>query len=139
MSGTEPDSDSRMPNTALDKDREDKTRSELRGTIAKRVGARTQWGTPLDKDTLNSVYAYLSGGFHVPPSALNKPEHPDFEDRKAVLIAVVSEARILGAHNSGDWRGEREYLPSQLRRAELAALLTEMGKRGDQRGWLDDE
>jgi hypothetical protein len=124
-----------MPATPLDHDVEDRSVPALRGSVAKRAGTRTNWQTPLDKETLNSTYAHLTGGFYVPKAALHKPSHPMYADRKEILVNVASEARVLSSHNSEDWRGERRFLPDQLRRAELLALVEEMSDRGDQREW----
>lgn len=85
-----------MPPSRLDKDREDKTRAELRGTIAREAGKRTRWDTPLDKETLNTVYAYLTGEYVVPKRALYKPDHPDHESRRVIALYVAEEVRLWG-------------------------------------------
>jgi len=127
--------ESGVPASPLDKDRSEQVVAELRGVVARKTGVRTDWSTPLDKETLNSVYAYLSGEFAVPKTALHKPQHPDFEDREHILWAVVSAAGIGGPED--DWSQSTEYTPNSLRKDELKELIAAMNERGDRRDWAN--
>lgn len=116
---------------------------ELRLAIARRAGTRTTDSCGLDKNTLNSVYAYLTGEFYLPRYTYHRPEHPEFVSRKKVLYAVAHEAEVdtLGADVAededveSDWARPLEAAPRELRRADLYDLLTEMKQRDDQREW----
>lgn len=122
-----------VPASPLDKPVEEQTVAELRGTIARKAGKRTNWSTPLDKPTLNSVYAYLTGEFYTPKRALHDPDHYHFEPRAALLVGVVHEAGI--GEPEDEWSFSRADQPDALRKPELRALHREMSERGDQRDW----
>lgn len=123
------DSKPRMPPTPLDKNYDDMTARELRGSIAREVGKNANWDSALTKDTLNSVYAALTGEYFVPKRDLNRPDAPDYHPRKTILRGVVYEAQI-GTPVDGWSVGDGQ--PSQLRRDELQALREEMADRGNQ-------
>lgn len=115
------------------------TRADLRHKIAVKVGVLENPETPLSKKTLNSVYAWLTGEFHYPREARNRPDHPDFVPRQRVLEAVVYEAG-LGEPQDRWSRGNNARLPDGLRKHELYGLMQEMYERADQRDeWYGDQ
>lgn len=118
-----------MPETPLDRDYDDMTASHLRGSIAVEVGKNTNWDTHLTKDTLNSVYAALTGEYAVPKRDLHRPNSPEFRDRRTILRMVVVEAGIGSPED--EWSVPEDE-PSHLRRDELQTLREEMADRGNQ-------
>lgn len=122
-----------IPDSPLDKPRSEMNRAELRGKIARRAAVTTNWATPLDWNTLNSVYAYLTGEFYVPKSASHRPNHPDYKPRDDILLAVVHEAEI--GELSDEWSAAVDGQPQGLRKDELLELDRTMADRGDQRDW----
>jgi hypothetical protein len=114
---------------------EEMTNAARRGRIAHIVGTKTYWETPLDKRTLNSVHAYLTGEFYTPPAALNTPDSPDFEPRADIMAAVVAESDIADPEL---WAGEGGPAPRGFRSHELVALIEELNERGDNRSWTND-
>lgn len=125
-----------IPTSPLDKPVGEMTNAEKRGKIARLVGTKTYWPTALDKDTLNSVYAALTGEFHTPHRAMYRPDHPEFVSRNEMLFSVVIESDIGGTGD--DWGGPIEECPSMLRGEELEALIGVLRERGDQRAWTPD-
>lgn len=107
------------PAHPLSKDFEDMTRAQLRGYIAREAGKRTNWDTPFDRDTLNSIYAHFTGSYYVPKRVLHKPHHPDWAPRKDILHGVVMETPI--GEPEDEW-GTPGSIPDQLRRDELQTL-----------------
>lgn len=121
---------------SLDGDTSDLTRSDLRQKIAAYAGHRPRPDTPLGKETLNSVYAYLTGEFYYPPAAANRPDHVDFSSRKDVLVAVVYNSGI--GEEADEWSrsvNKQEDMPDALRRDELLTLAEKMKDTKDQRDW----
>jgi hypothetical protein len=115
---------------------EEMTNAARRGRIAHIVGCKTNWESPLDKRTLNSVHAYLTGEFYTPPGALNTPESPDFEPRADIMVAVAAEADIADPES---WAVDGEStMPKGFRSHELVALIEELKERGDRRSWTND-
>jgi len=127
---------STMPETPLDQPVGEMTNATKRGRIAKIVGTKTDWDTPLDKRTLNSVYAYLTGGFAVPRRAMFKPDHGKFADRKELLVGVVYAAGIGQPEDS--WSPVVKESPDELRSDELEELIERLKEKGDQRDWTPD-
>jgi len=123
-----------IPGEALDQPIEEMMNATKRGRVAKIVGAKTNWHTPLDKRTLNSVYAYLTGGFAVPRRALFKPDHSEYADRKELLIGVVYSASI--GHPEDRWSPVVSESPDQLRSDELEELIERLKETDDQRAWI---
>jgi len=119
----------------LDQSVEKMTNAAKRGRIAKLVGCKTSWDSPLDKRTLNSVYAYLTGEFFCPRAALHKPDDPRFESKTEIQVAICVEADI-GEPDRWIANGPRPT-PQGFRSAELAALIETLTERGDQRSWTD--
>lgn len=119
-----------MPESPLDKDVDDMRRWELRGKIAVLVGCNTNWRTPLSKSTLNSVYAYMTGEFHVQPARIH---HQDATPRSEILLSVVYAAGIGDPDDR--WTPTNGETPRELRRDELQKLYEVMSDRGDQRSW----
>lgn len=120
MSESDDKSGSAVPASPLDDDLEDMTRAQLRGYIAREVGKRTNWETPFDKDTLNSIHAYLTGSYYVSKRVLHKPDHPDWASRKAILCAVVFRSPI--GEPDDEWSQSEDSSPGELRWSELRTL-----------------
>lgn len=127
----------RMPTSPLDKPVPEMNRAELRGKIALKAGKRTNWSTPLDKGTLNAVYAYITGGYHTPKRALHRHDHSEFSPKEEILVAVVHECGI--GELDDDWSHTTEYTPDHLRRDELQSVYEKMQERGDQFHTSDGE
>lgn len=137
--------ESKFADLSLDKDYDEMNRAELRGSIVREVGKNREWHTPLTKDTLNSIIAYLTGRWYIPKKALNRPDHNDFATRQEVLEAVVWEVPISVMAETDDdgelededgldkWSHPELRSPDQLRRDELQELREEMSDRTDQR------
>lgn len=101
-------------------------RWELRGWIARYVGRRKQnLRTPMTMTTLNSVYAYLTGGFAVPPREINTEFSPG---RGHVKILVASEVGI------DDYPFEPN--PRPFRREELQSIAEKLVANSDKREWV---
>lgn len=139
--------ESKFADLSLDKEYGEMNRAELRGSIVREVGKNRYWHTPLTKDTLNSIFAYLTGRWYIPKKALRRPDHNDFASRQEVLEAVVWEVPIsvMAEHTDDDedvdededgldkWSHPELRSPDQLRRDELQELREEMSDRTDQR------
>ena len=127
-----------MANTAsLDGDTESLTIPDLRQKIAVQVGCRTQAHTPLDKSTLNSIYAYLTGEFAYPRRARHRVNHPAYCPRHEVLRGVVIEAG-LGEPEDG-WSASVAGNPRALRRDELLKLAEHLRDTEDKRTWMQED
>lgn len=110
---------------------EDMTAAELRTRIARDVGALTNPMTALDKGTLNSIYAYLTGEFYIPKSALDRYDSVRWKSRSEVLRAVLVEAGLDDIYARGP-----DYDPDYLRVEELRRLAAIIHNRTDQRDWV---
>lgn len=106
------------------------TRADLRQKIAVMAGCRTNADTPLDKGTLNSVHAYLTGEFYYPPDAEHKRDDPRWVDRHSVLVEVVHRSEV--GEPEDVWSGLEGEPPTELRRPELLTLAEQMD---DKREW----
>jgi len=119
-----------LPESPLDCPYGEMARFQLRGSIAVEAGKKTNWETPLTKETLNSVYAYLTGEYVIPKRALHNPDHPAFRPRQYILSTVVFEAAI--GEPQDEWSPVGGSQPTELRRDELQTLREEMDSRGNQ-------
>ena len=123
------------------KDVDDLTRAELRLAIQAKAGKRGKSHTPLTKETLNSVYAALTGEYSVEPRYLHRPDTEEFKPAHIVLDNVVIEAGIADGPDDPRWGGgSYAEMPDQLNLDELRQLYEEMQKRGNQmvKGMMGD-
>ena len=113
---------------------DDPTCWQLRSAIAARVGRRQAMYSNLNKGTLNSVHAYLTGSFAVPKQVVNRPDAPDWQPRTVVLNAVVWVADLDPSGVNYQPYGKRR--PNQLRKSGLKQLAHTMYAQDDSRDWL---
>jgi len=140
MSMLEADQTTHDPETPI----EQKTRRELRVALARTVGARNKPKSSLTKPTLNSLYAYKTGEFYIPPVALQRPQHAEFA-RRFELVHAVGMAYDIGDEPEDDdevprWRElpdcvTRDEVPREFLRDELEELLGKVYDMDDQRDW----
>jgi len=122
--------ESKYAGLSLQKEYGEMTCAELRGSILRATGKTGRWRTPLTKDTLNSIYAYLTGEYVVSKLALDNPDHPEYHPRQYILTALVHEVPI--GEPRDEWSSTSGDQPSQLRRDELQTLREEMADRDNQ-------
>lgn len=98
---------------------------DARVFIAREVGVNATPRTPLDKHTLNSLYAYLTGEFIVTPEMVLHPKSPNIED---VRYEVAME---MGFRQFPDPAEELKT----FRLGELRAIAKWLRENPDQREW----
>lgn len=151
-----------MTANVIDLDGDESTRQQLRDKIAVMVGCRNK-GVPLNKSTLNSVYAYLTGEFYFPPRVRHRPDEPEFEPRDDVFVAVAEAAGIADIDEGGDtnesggdddadsddeddadgeddaddgWRTDEGNRPQEFRKDDLRTIAETINQTDDQRDWV---
>lgn len=115
---------------------------ELRGKIMRMCGTRGRWYTPLDKDTLNSLYAYLTGSFHTDKKYLHASDHPKFKPRAVIVRDVAWQVGLADEGAPGgsqEWMGPVPELPDRLYKCELLHIIDQLEEKGDQRDWMGDD
>lgn len=119
------DGPTEMPPSPVDGNIEDMLVNELRGYICKEAGKRSNWRTPLSKETLNAIHAHLTGQYAVPKPGLHDPDHPEWKSRDRVFAMVAYTSDIT--KEEPRWHGMKgDGVPTYFHRSELQELAREL-------------
>lgn len=122
-----------LENTRQLPDADDATRRTYRVWMAQYVGAKTYPRSALNKTTLNSIHAYITGSFAYPPMVRHRENNPDYKSRPEVRRDVALE--VFPESMEDRWRQETDALPSQYSKNELHNIAAYLHNNPDQREW----
>lgn len=102
---------------------ESMTTQEITRELAMVAGTRpTAPHNQMGKATLNSLHAYLTGGFYIRPGDLYAEGGPDKHEVKRMVFRFV---------------GVEDPPEGYVRRGDVSRLLTAVTHLEDQRTWID--
>lgn len=116
---------------------EEPTGRDLRVEICGRAGTNQSAyaSTTLANNTLNSVYAYLTGEFSVSPKRVHGAGSKPREDVARECGLGDWAEKFSDWEETGSWGEDNESMPT-FTKDDLESILAEMDKRGDQRDWV---